>query len=69
MFFNKRTYARSDAGDSKYAAVTQFESSDARRCFPCWDEPAHKCTFDVILQVPIGGGLTALSNMVRILYI
>ncbi|XP_051165800.1 puromycin-sensitive aminopeptidase [Leptopilina boulardi] len=48
-------------GESKYAAVTQFESSDARRCFPCWDEPAHKCTFDITLKVSIG--LTALSNM------
>ncbi|XP_043483664.1 puromycin-sensitive aminopeptidase-like [Leptopilina heterotoma] len=51
-----------DSSYSKYAAVTQFESSDARRCFPCWDEPAYKCTFDVILQeVPVG--LVALSNM------
>lgn len=48
-------------GVVKYAAVTQFEATDARRCFPCWDEPAHKSTFDIALQVPVG--LTALSNM------
>ncbi|KAL2915252.1 hypothetical protein HK105_205117 [Polyrhizophydium stewartii] len=45
----------------KYMAVTQFESSDARRAFPCWDEPNLKATFDVKLVVR--PGLCALSNM------
>ncbi|XP_078048992.1 puromycin-sensitive aminopeptidase isoform X1 [Augochlora pura] len=53
-------YTRLD-GNVDYAAVTQFESTDARRCFPCWDEPSHKATFDIVLNVPLG--LTALSNM------
>ncbi|XP_076380001.1 puromycin-sensitive aminopeptidase isoform X3 [Megalopta genalis] len=53
-------YTRLD-GSVEYAAVTQFESTDARRCFPCWDEPSHKATFDIVLNVPLG--LTALSNM------
>lgn len=45
---------------NKYLAVTQFEAIDARRAFPCMDEPAHKAYFQVQLNIP--ENLTALSN-------
>ena len=48
-------------GQKHWGAATQFEATDARRCFPCWDEPAKKATFSVELRVPVG--MTALSNM------
>lgn len=48
-------------GNKKIMASTQFEALDARRAFPCWDEPAAKATFTVTLIV--AAHLTALSNM------
>lgn len=44
-----------------YMFSTQFESCDARRAFPCFDEPNLKATFDVELEIP--KDQIALSNM------
>ncbi|MBS2031630.1 MAG: M1 family metallopeptidase [Deltaproteobacteria bacterium] len=41
-------------------AVTQFEAADARRVFPCFDEPAFKARWALTLNVPQGA--VALSN-------
>ncbi|KAJ3322374.1 Aminopeptidase 2 mitochondrial [Boothiomyces sp. JEL0866] len=58
--FYRSSYLGED-GSKKYLVTTQFEAADARRAFPCWDEPNRKATFDVQLLVP--QGLIALSNM------
>ena len=58
--FYRSAYTDVD-GNERYMAATQFESTDARRAFPCWDEPALKATFDVTLKIP--ADLVAISNM------
>lgn len=48
-------------GEFQYMLSTQFESCDARRAFPCFDEPNLKATFDFEIEIP--KGQVALSNM------
>jgi puromycin-sensitive aminopeptidase len=57
--FYRSTY-KDPNGQEKVLASTQFESTDARRAFPCWDEPAFKAVFQVTLVVD--QALTAISN-------
>lgn len=61
--FYKSSYVDSD-GNKQVMASTQFEALDARRAFPCWDEPLLKATFSVTLV--IATHLTAISNMPEI---
>ena len=59
-------YGRSDQGLSVVSragdayAFSQFEATDARRAFPCFDEPGFKTPFEITLSVP--KGLVAVSN-------
>ncbi len=55
-----RSEYRDTEGETRYLATTQFEATDARRAFPCWDEPALKAVFDVTLV--FAEGFEAVSN-------
>ncbi|XP_058150673.1 aminopeptidase N [Dasypus novemcinctus] len=50
-----------DGNVRKVVATTQMQAADARKSFPCFDEPAMKAKFNITLIHP--KDLTALSNM------
>lgn len=61
--FYASTYTAPD-GTAKVIATSQLQSTDARRAFPCWDEPDFKAIFGITLIVD--EGLLAVSNMSEI---
>ncbi len=59
-----RSVYETDEGVQRTIATTQFEATDARRAFPCWDQPDFKATYSVTLIVE--EGLMAVSNAAEI---
>jgi aminopeptidase N len=54
-------YQEQGTGAKKIMIGTQFEATDARRFFPCWDEPSFRARFQLTVVVP--EDFTAMSNM------
>jgi aminopeptidase N len=54
-------YQEQGSGAKKLMLGTQFEATDARRLFPCWDEPAFRARFQLSTVVP--ENWLAVSNM------
>ncbi|MFZ4877391.1 M1 family aminopeptidase [Janthinobacterium sp. Mn2066] len=48
-------------GSQDLLLSTQFEATDARRMFPCWDEPAFRSTFQLSTTTP--AKWVSISNM------
>jgi puromycin-sensitive aminopeptidase len=55
-----RSAFKDDSGAERAIASTHFEATDARRAFPCFDEPDLKAVFSITLDVP--DDLFAVSN-------
>jgi len=54
-------YQEQGTGAKKIMLGSQFEATDARRFFPCWDEPSFRARFQLTVVVP--ENFTAVSNM------
>jgi aminopeptidase N len=54
-------YQEQGSGARKIMLGTQFEATDARRFFPCWDEPVFRARFRLTTVVP--ENWLAVSNM------
>ena len=61
--FYRSTFTDTD-GVEQVIATTQFEATDARRAFPCWDEPEHKASF--VISLIVDSDLFAVSNAAEI---
>src|SRR5438034_1934928 len=59
LFYAK--YQEQGTGAKKMFLGTQFEATDARRLFPCWDEPVFRARFQLTAFVP--ENWMAISNM------
>ena len=54
-------YQEEGTGAKKIMLGTQFEATDARRFFPCWDEPSFRSRFQLTVVLP--ENFAAFSNM------
>jgi puromycin-sensitive aminopeptidase len=59
-----RSVYTDESGQQRVIGTTQFEATDARMAFPCWDEPDMKAVFAVTLVVK--DDLLAISNAAEV---
>ncbi len=59
--FYRSSYPDEEDGSTRYLAATQFQKPDARKAFPCMDEPDLKATFRI--RLGRREEMIAVSNM------
>src|SRR5213082_1675536 len=62
-------YQEQGSGARKIMLASQFEATDARRFFPCWDEPVFRARFQLTAVVPenwLGGSNIPIENEKKI---
>nr|CAD7454444.1 unnamed protein product [Timema tahoe] len=59
--FYRSSYVDHVTGELRWLASTQFSPTDARRAFPCFDEPEFKASFE--MSVARSERMVAISNM------
>lgn len=53
-------------GEQRYMAVTQHEATDARKTFPCIDEPSAKAVFSITVEAPADRQVVSNMHAVRV---
>ncbi|AYV80670.1 MAG: puromycin sensitive aminopeptidase [Harvfovirus sp.] len=61
-----RSSYKGATGDLRYMGVTQFEATDARQAFPCFDEPNFKASFDLKITCPADKTVVANTPVIAI---
>ena len=57
-----RGFYRTQHSGGRGGAACHFEATGARKCFPCFDQPEFRCTYDISVLRP-DPGMEVLSNM------
>ncbi|KAJ3233792.1 hypothetical protein HDU78_006228 [Chytriomyces hyalinus] len=65
-FFKSPIPSGSSKLKQKHITATHFEPLSARRAFPCFDEPAFKSQFSVVIAAPKGNTVVSNTNVVEV---
>ena len=67
-YISQYSYESNNLNTTVYNAVTQFESTDARRAFPGWDEPSFKAIFQTTIIAPVNSTVLTNTDQIRFVF-